>query len=339
MLQYLVQRAIRLVSTAKNPAVGDVQPASAVDLSHKLIGKRCIVVGGTRGIGRGIALTLSRAGASVAAVGRNASAIVGEMESAAPNTCSTDADDDESRRQTLSAFSADLFTIPGAKQLVTDLSEARVQPFDYVFFTVGCWPDYTDPFTADGIEKTVALDLFARHLVLVSMIECNLLKSGARIMNTLASTQAFPFQSSGGVRMRLEESTQLVPPGRVPFSLMPVGVAADAWLRENSKRFADYKFVGMFPGLVATDVASVSFPKWIVPLIRAQHWLVSMSEEESGLIHVTVMCSDNVSRHRVSFYNHLLEARHAHHVAMDNELSEWVYDWLDKTIDSCREEA
>uniref|UniRef100_A0A7S0ASS1 Uncharacterized protein n=1 Tax=Minutocellus polymorphus TaxID=265543 RepID=A0A7S0ASS1_9STRA len=96
---------------------------------------------------------------------------------------------------------ADLFTVSGANKLVGVLAVAsqnddankgnvRVRPFDHVFFTVGCWPNYSDPYTADGVEKVVALDLLARHTVLTGLIRHKLLNTGkdtgARIISTLA---------------------------------------------------------------------------------------------------------------------------------------------------------
>ena len=316
---------IRISSTPKDPNVGDITPISNAAHLH-LQGRRALVVGGTRGVGRGIALTLSKGGASVTVVGRDTHKIVHEIQAIAP----------VGSDQVFTSYSADLSTVTGSRQLVETLVETEPQQYDYVFFTVGCWPTYNMPFTPDGIERVVALDLVSHHVIFTGLATHNMLTPGARVMNTIASTQNFPFQTMSRVQKRLVESTKYQRPGMIPFTLFPVAIAGDAWLREASKRFPDVKFVGMFPGIVSSDLYKSSFPRWIMPLIRAALWPIAISEEASGLAHVTVLVSTSVGRHGVTFFNHFLEGRKAHPVALDNDLSTWVFEWLETTSSSLR---
>ena len=329
MLPTIFNATIRICSTSKDPSVGNVTPiVNVTDL--KLGGRRALVVGGTRGIGRGIALTLARGGSSVTVVGRDTHKIVDQIKAVV--VAGSD--------QEVSAFSADLSTVAGGKQLVESFHEAGTQPFDYVFFTVGCWPNYSIPFTSNGIEQVVALDLLSHHVVLTGLANHDLLKPGSRVMNTIASTQKFPFQSKDSVKRRLTESiNKMKGPGVIPCTLFPVAVAGDAWLREASKRYPDVRFIGMFPGIVSTDLPQSTFPTWIMPILRAGVWPIAVSEEESGLAHVTVLASQNVGRHAVSFFNHLLEGRKAHPVAQDDALSAWVFEWLESTTKGLDHEA
>merc|ERR1711966_174500 len=96
-------------------------------------------------------------------------------------------------RGAMTAHSVDLSTVEGNLDLITLIQQSGHQPFDLVFFTIGCWPDYNSSFTADGVEKQVSLDLLSHHVLLNQLYRNELLAPAARIMNTVASTQRFPF--------------------------------------------------------------------------------------------------------------------------------------------------
>lgn len=57
----------------------------AINAEISLASKRCVVVGGTSGIGHGVALRLARAGCSVTIVGRKERGIVEEMKAISPD--------------------------------------------------------------------------------------------------------------------------------------------------------------------------------------------------------------------------------------------------------------
>merc|ERR1712211_32435 len=62
---------LEAIKCPKDPLVGNVDPANRDELSARLESKSALVVGGTRGIGRGIAMALAKAGVSVSIVGRS----------------------------------------------------------------------------------------------------------------------------------------------------------------------------------------------------------------------------------------------------------------------------
>lgn len=312
---------LRLLSCPLDPELGTIAEREVHDLAKSMVshtpllhGKRALVVGGTRGIGRGTAIVLAKAGASVSVVGRNTTTILSTLQEWGQN-----------HKGVMEAFSADLSTVEGSEQLIKQLQRSKYGKFNFVFFTVGCWPDYTSSLTGDGIEKVVALDLLAHHVVLKGLYANNLLEPRARVMNTIASTQAFPFITK---QMVIERLTG--PPGALPFTLMSIAVAGDAWLHAAAKRMPELTFVGMFPGIVSTSVIGSTFPQWMVPILQSALWPVAISEERSGLSHVVVLCSSHVSFKSVSFFNHLLEGRKTHHLASDPHLSEQVYERLDQ---------
>ena len=115
---------MRLGSCPLDETVGIAAAVSSPsELSPTYEGKRVMVVGGTRGIGRAIASTLREAGAHVTVVGR----------SAVPFTHVSKASSD------CEAFAADLSTTVGCRKLVSEVVASGVQPFHFLVFTVGAW--------------------------------------------------------------------------------------------------------------------------------------------------------------------------------------------------------
>ena len=150
----------------------------------------------------------------------------------------------------------------------------------------------------------MALDLLARHLVLEGLAAAGLLASGGRVLNVLASAQRVPFQTAETIRARV---AAVEPPSSMFAALLPVGVAADAWLQDAAARHPALGFGGMVPGVLPTELATSTFPGWALPALTAAMLPVASRPEEVGLAHATVLASTNAGRRRASYFNHLLE--------------------------------
>lgn len=74
------------VGYAYQASMSQLAAAEAASAAVSMIGKHAVVVGGTSGIGHGIALRLAKAGCSVTIVGRSASRGVAIVESMATTT-------------------------------------------------------------------------------------------------------------------------------------------------------------------------------------------------------------------------------------------------------------
>lgn len=339
----LFRGVFRLASSPLDALAGSAPALDLADTSL-LKGKRALVVGGTRGIGRGIALTLATSGASVSIVGRSqGDAVVRTMTERAGDPAAA-----------FRSHSFDLSTVSGCLALVAELGAQgdKATAFDYVFFTVGVWPNFAAPLTADGVDKVVALDLLARHVLLKNLASHGMLRPSARVMNTLASTQNFPLLDADWVKTRLSGP----PPGNLFSALVPVSVAADAYLQHAAMQHPGITFVGMFPGIVVTDLPASTFPAWMLPVLHAVMGPIAITEEESGAAHVAVLTSPNVAVRPVTYFNYLLEGRETHPLACthtkqsapqlvpgrfltrvlvitdDKVLVEWVWDFLEDSV-------
>lgn len=144
----------RLASCPLDQVVGVAPPFTGASTDGGLLlrGSRALVVGGTRGIGRGIALALATNGASVTIVGRSPGDAVVRAMAARAEAVSAAATSDPPQAFRSHAF--DLSTVGGCTALVANIARTEGDDggYDYVFFTVGVWPNFSDPFTADGVS-------------------------------------------------------------------------------------------------------------------------------------------------------------------------------------------
>ena len=71
----------------------------------------------------------------------------------------------------------------------------------------------------------------------------------------------------------------------------------------SEARHAALTFVGVFPGVMPTELPRRTFPKWVLPALTAAMLPVAASEAEVGLALAAILASPNAARRRVSYFN------------------------------------
>jgi len=277
-------------------------------------GKAALVVGGTKGIGRGIAVALAKAGAHVTIVGRSGGATVVEKMKAVAI-----------QNQTFEALSHDLSTAAGCRRLIKELKGHPNFRLDFLVLTVGVWPDPGNPNTTDGINKVFALDVLARFHVITGLQP--VLASGARVMSVLASTTYMILPSIDTIK---ETITGQRLPGMWGFDMLPIAsVSADTLLQQAAARMPNVTFVGTQPGIVATDVIRSTFPSWLADILQTLMKVVALTENQAGQVHANILSSPNMARRQVAYVDPNLQAREALRLAYDADFGSWLWTTLE----------
>jgi NAD(P)-dependent dehydrogenase (short-subunit alcohol dehydrogenase family) len=161
------------------PSLKEVQDRHA---SVNLVGKNAIVVGGTSGIGMGVAVRLAQAGAAVTLVGRDpnrAAEIVAQMNAAAPAGSSPQH----------SFVACDCFQLANVATCAAQLTAASASgKLDFLVLTQGMATTQGRTDTPDGLDQKLTLHYFSRVAFakhLAPMLEKA--EPGGRVLSVLSA--------------------------------------------------------------------------------------------------------------------------------------------------------
>jgi len=165
--------ASEYINNERDVSTGVIGGLHEEELVNSLNNKKVLVIGGTRGIGFGTSVILAKYGAIVYVVGRSVKTGEKTLEEL------------KRKKENPHKFiAADLSTVKGVWKLLTEL-KSEGSKFDHIVVTAGVWPDWENPLTSDGIEKTVAVMNLGRYIFYKHCLE--FLKPGARVLNILTA--------------------------------------------------------------------------------------------------------------------------------------------------------
>lgn len=309
-------------------SIGTVELLSAEQLRAAYSGKRVLVVGGTRGVGRGTALAVASAGAHVAIVGRSPKSgekALGALRAVAP-----------SREQELEYLQGDLGTVASSKALLRRLEEFAAQHgrFDYFVQTAAVFPDWAELKQEDGLEKGFAIAVVGRY-ILYKHADRFLKEAGsgaggaARVLNVLASghlpVQPYDRALASGARLPtgLLEAINSWSFGN---ELMQIG------LGEHGEHHGTTR-VSTMPGMLATDLHDGQglVMDVVEPIMVA---LIGISEEDCGVRQASILASPKLHSGGLSYVDENMKgrARSAELQSMADEHLAWLWEFINGKV-------
>ncbi|RUS21764.1 hypothetical protein BC937DRAFT_91498 [Endogone sp. FLAS-F59071] len=224
-----------------------------------LTGKTALIVGGTQGIGKAVALRMSALGASVTIVGRNeklGAEVINELKVRSPGFAEDKA--------TFSFHKADVSLMSEVKRFITEIKpQYEKTGLNYLFLTAGYPPNDTSIKTAEGIDRQFAVQSLARFVTIELLVP--VLKKahgGARVIDIMAP--------GGAKNVEFLEDIEFQ---KRPYSFV-AALARDAGYHDLmckafTARYATFniQFHHIFPGIV--DTGAVKSMPWYVRILAS----------------------------------------------------------------------
>jgi NAD(P)-dependent dehydrogenase (short-subunit alcohol dehydrogenase family) len=227
-------------------------PVSAVVMS--LAGKQAVVVGGTAGIGRGVAVRLARAGCAVTIVGRSESRgarVIAEMEAAAAAAADGE---EKTAASTPSSFfffvRCDCFLLKNVAACVGTLKSKHPR-LDYLICTQGMatLQGFT-PSQDEGLDQKLTLHVYSRAMFARGLKENLGASTDGRFLTVLSAGIHAPFKdyaadpelSKGGYSIK----------NAADIAGFYSDIFVDAFSRKYGSTGNGVSFLHAAPGFVAT---------------------------------------------------------------------------------------
>jgi len=231
---------------------------SAIRLKNanvKMVGKTAVVVGGTSGIGMGVAMRLAQSGVGVTIVGRNeerAKEIITQMDALSMN------------KEVKHGFlKCDSFLLNNIVAAVKDYSSrTEHKSLDYLVLSQGMATVQGRTETKEGIDEKLALHYFGRVAFVLNFLPLLRASSSANVLSVLSAGYHSPYANySDDFELKTTYSLKNAADAAGFYN----DIAMDSLARDSNN--ANIRFSHIAPGFIATNWGT-EMPAIIRGLVR-----------------------------------------------------------------------
>ena len=313
----LTPAVIWAMTSQYDASIGTIPILSQEQLTSVYANKSALILGGTKGIGFGIALTLAKAGAHVTLVGRSETTGQGAIQKLKQHALSPD--------QRIRYQKGDIGTVQSTLSLVETLKASDIR-YDFLICSAGVFPDWTSLRNEDGLEKSYAIAVVGRFLIYRNMHHFLNLPN-ARVLNVLASGMTIPMW----IDREMVEGTK--DPSTLFDAMFHFNTAHEVMLVGLDQRDANIKDaitrVSTHPGVIATELHQRQGPLTDASMYLMEV-LLAIPEEECGIRQASILASGTLPQGKLSYVDYFMMGR-----KQSGELQKQVQlhlDWLWETL-------
>jgi len=300
-------------------SIGLIPVLSEEDLFKVYENKRVLIIGGTRGVGKGTATAVAKAGAHVTIVGRNLQSgnrALSDLQSIALSS-----------RQKIDFIQGDLGSVAGAMKLVSSLRAHTKQNglYDYLVLTAAVFPNWNDLLQEDGLDRGFAIMVLGRYIVYRNMDKFLNPKS-SRVLNVAIGGMCL-----GGFNRQLASGEKNVTNLLGALKLMAIGnELMELGLQEKGKLFG-LPYVTTHPGLLKTDLhRGQGFLFDLLEIIMVA--VMGISENDCGVRQASILASTKLHPGSLSYVDEHMYGRKMPNqlqIEADKHLN-WLWSFLNE---------
>lgn len=315
---------ISLKSSKFDREVGRIRLKKDFELEISYKHKKVLIIGGTRGVGKGIAITVAKAGADVTVVGRSiksGQAILELLKSLQK---------DHEHLQKIDYVQGDIGSVQTATECIKSLTKlaSKNGKYDYLIVTATIFPYWNDLINEDGLERSFGIAVVGRYMV-YNNAEKLLNSNNARILNVLASgMNDYPFDRDLASGKKIDGSlSQFVMNFACGAELMQIG------LSRKNEFYSKLTRVSTNPGILKPYLHRGQ--GWLMNIFEGvMVKLIGFSEEEAGIRQASILSSPQLVNGRMNYVDEFLKGRmFGSQSIVDTEL-DWLMDLIEKKVNS-----
>lgn len=280
--------------------IGTIPVLTIEQLKSHYQHKSVLLIGGTRGVGYGTAMTMAKAGAHVTLVGRNVQTGQTACENIHQHTSTT-----PSSSSYCTFLQGDIGNVNTSMKLINELTSGGGKYYDYLVVSAATFPNWkvSTQIQEDGLDKSWAIAVLGRFLIYRYMNKFIKPNTG-RILNVLASGHNIPIPG-GNLQLDRDIATGKKQVKTLLEAIVAFSIGNEIMqilLQKHDPNVTSFTRVSTHPGVIQTELHTKTNQGIFFDIFeQIMVWIFGISIEEVGLNQASILANNNLPSGTLSY--------------------------------------